>query len=145
MRSRLLVGPACLHLWTVVVMSPVAAAALKHFLALMQGKWIDLPLHSVPAAGPPTTAQGTLHSLTTANEQSICLRCIWVIPKLLQYLMSCLRHLASLHLNSFASSNNHIKSQISPHQNNLLQFNELLVISNKFYIIGPVIKLSGVK
>ena len=66
-RSRLLIGPACLPLLTVVVMLPAAAAAMKSIWRCMQGKCIDLPPHSAPAAGPPTTA----------NEQSISLRCLW--------------------------------------------------------------------
>ena len=67
-RSRLIIGPACLPLLMLVVMSPATVAALKHTLVQYVGECIDLPSHSAPAAGPPTAA----------NQHSISLRCLWL-------------------------------------------------------------------
>ena len=64
----LLIGPACLSLLTVVVMSPAAVAAMKHTLALHAGCVFICPRIQRQAPGLPTTA----------NEQSISLRCIWL-------------------------------------------------------------------
>ena len=69
-KSRPLIG-----LSTFVDFSRYVASRHKINLALMRGQCIDLPLDSAPwlysAAGPPTTA----------NEQTIYLRCHWLFSR----------------------------------------------------------------